>query len=141
MELFNENGLKISRPSEKILANEKRNKRKSKIYKQEENVDENTDINSKVSKCPSVSKKGNLHFSDEEFKIQNNHIYALELFEKLSVEDKEESLFNKILKDLDGKTPDISKFGICLSKERKFYSQKFSQIGSSTASCKRFKYN
>ena len=136
MELFNENGLKISRPSEKVLANEKRNKRKSKIYKQEENIDENTDVE---SKCPSVSKKGNLHFSDEEFKIENNHIYALELFEKLSVEDKEESLFNKILKDLDGKTPKMSDYGACISKDRRFYSQKFS--GSSTASCKRFKYN
>ncbi len=141
MEVYNENILKISRPSEKVLANEKRNKRKSKVFKHEECTDENTDINSKISKCPSVSLKGSLHFSDEEFKIQNTHRYALELFEKLTVEDKEESLFDKILKDLDGKTPKISEYGTCLSKERKFYSQKFSQTGSSNASCKRFKYN
>jgi hypothetical protein len=44
MEIFNENLLRISKPTEKVLANEKRNKRKSKIFKSEEN-DENSDIN------------------------------------------------------------------------------------------------
>ena len=141
MEVFNENVLKISKPSEKVLANERRNKRKSKIYKHEEVTDENTDINSKISKCPSVTVKGNLDFSDEEFKIQNNHKYTLELFEKLTVEDKEDTLFNKIIKDMEGKTPKVNEYGACISKDRRFYSQKFSQVGSTTASCKRFKYN
>jgi hypothetical protein len=141
MDVFNENILKISKPSEKVLANERRNKRKSKVFKHEEVTDENTDINSKISKCPSVALKGNLDFTDEDFKINNHHKYTLELFEKLSVQDKEETLFNKILKDMDGKTPHVSEYGTCMSKERRFYSQKFSQVGSTTASCKRFKYN
>ena len=65
MEVFNEKYLRISKPSEKVLANEKRNKRKSKIFKHEENNDENTDINSKISKCPSITRKCNLDFSND----------------------------------------------------------------------------
>jgi hypothetical protein len=133
--------LKISKPSEKLLANEKRNKRKSKVFKHEESNDENTDINSKISKCPSVSLKGNIDFSDDEFKIQNTHKYTLELFENLTVDDKEETLYNKIMREKEDKTPKLSEYSACLSKERRFYSQKFSQGGSSIASCKRFKYN
>ncbi len=59
MEIFNENLLRISKPTEKVLANEKRNKRKSKIFKSEEN-DENSDIN--IINWPSKSLKGNLEF-------------------------------------------------------------------------------
>jgi hypothetical protein len=47
------------------------------------------------------------------------------LFENLSVEDKEENLINKILKELESKSPKISDYNSSLSKEKMLFSKKF----------------
>ena len=126
MEVFNENLLRISKPTEKVLANEKRNKRKSKIFKSEEN-DENYDYNN----CPSKSLRGNLEFREEDYKIQNNHKFTMELFENLSVEDKEENLIKRILRELENKSPNISEYNSVLSKDKMLYSKKFNETKTS----------
>ncbi len=47
------------------------------------------------------------------------------MFENLSVEDKEENLINKILKELESKSPKISDYNSSLSKEKMLFSKKF----------------
>jgi hypothetical protein len=103
-----EYNIKISRPTEKMLEKQKRNKRKSKIFLQRKqtNSDEELNIGTKYEsrnflcekneediegKCSTEqnSRKGNLfNFNEEDYHYSpKNHNYTLELFQSLSMED------------------------------------------------------
>jgi hypothetical protein len=105
---YNEFSLKLSKATEKILLNEKRNKRKSKLFKTDENSDNNVHL--------TVS---NLKFREEDYIISNECKYTLEQFEKLSVGDNENmnSILATIRKELDEPSP--KEEFVKLSKPRK----------------------
>src|SRR5690348_5470106 len=96
---INELSLKISKPSEKVLKAEKMNKRKSKLFKTN---DENTDI----SNLTSPTTVSSLKFKEEDYIVSQDCNYALEQFAKLSVgESKENTIINTIRKQLDEPSP------------------------------------
>jgi len=103
-----ENNLKISRPTEKMLEKQKRNKRKSKIFLQRKQTNSDEELNSGAKfesqnfNCEKYdddiegkysieknSRKGNLFdFNKEDYHYSpKNHNYTLELFQSLSMED------------------------------------------------------
>ena len=104
-----EYNLKISRPSEKMLEKQRRNKRKSKIFleRKQTNSDEEiasfTNIEShnlcrpikenqeekKFSTKENLESINKINFCDEDYYYSpKNHVYTLELFKCLSVEEK-----------------------------------------------------
>src|SRR4051812_23578184 len=112
---LNEYSLKLSKASAKKLQNEKRNKRKRKLFKNDENVDQ-----SNVAASSEV-KIFNLKFKDEDYILQSECKYTLEQFEKLSVCEEGEkdggNLLATIKKELDEPSPMHEL--ISLSKPRK----------------------
>jgi hypothetical protein len=112
-----ENYNKISRPSEKHLEKEKRNKRKSKVYKRDivadslklsdENSCQNSNCPEEVT-MPEFDKRGNIFKDIENISSLNKckFDYTLEKFDSLTVldEDKENirlsSNLTEILKEL-----------------------------------------
>jgi hypothetical protein len=102
--------LKISKPTEKILEKQKRNKRMSKIFqkrnhnKSDEESNICTDDNlENISKGKTWEDEGKnlfdehisrkVNFNEEDYKYSpKNHNYTLELFQSLSVEDEKEEL-------------------------------------------------
>jgi hypothetical protein len=103
-----EYNLKISRPTEKMLEKQKRNKRKSKIFLQRKHTNSDDDLNS-FSNFNTQNDLTDTNKEDQERKSSpdnekpsqrmfnfikedcddtpKKHIYTLELFQKLSVED------------------------------------------------------
>jgi hypothetical protein len=125
-----ENYNKMSRPSEKHLEKEKRNKRKSKVFRREivvdalklsdENTCQNSNYPEEVTMLPELDKRGNIFkdFKDYENIPSLNKCkfdYTLEKFDSLTVldeNDKEKenirinSNLTEILKELcEDKTP------------------------------------
>lgn len=111
-----EYNLKISRPTEKMLEKQKRNKRKSKIFHQRKHTNSDEDLNS----CSNLNTQNIFTQKNQEDDERNNsadetnkimmftldkeecedtpkkHNYTLELFQKLSVDDdlNEENIYN-----------------------------------------------
>ena len=104
-----EYNLKISRPTEKMLEKQRRNKRKSKIFLQRKQTNSDEEIvsctniesdnfyrpNKEIQEEKKFSTKENseginkINFSDEDYYYSpKNHVYTLELFKCLSVEEK-----------------------------------------------------
>ena len=93
---YNEYSLKLSKATEKVLHNEKRNKRKSKLFKNDENI------------SPNRVTVSNLKFKEEDYIISSECKYTLEQFEKLSVDDccyNTGGLLATIRKELEAPTP------------------------------------
>jgi hypothetical protein len=102
-----EYNLKISRPTEKMLEKQRRNKRRSKIYIERKktnsdellacysNIEPNNDKKKEEQEERKFSPKENsgsvnkINFGEEDYYYSpKNHMYTLELFKCLSVEDK-----------------------------------------------------
>jgi hypothetical protein len=104
-----EYNLKISRPTEKMLEKQRRNKRKSKIFLERKQTNSDEEIasctnieshnfyrpNKEIQEEKKFSTKENseginkINFSDEDYYYSpKNHVYTLELFKCLSVEEK-----------------------------------------------------
>lgn len=160
-----ENYNKISRPSEKHLEKEKRNKRKSKVFKRDIVVDslklsdENTCVNSNDPEentiLPEFDKRGNI-FKDlkdyENIHSLNNYKfdYTLEKFDSLSVLDEIEkgkdiirlnSNLTDILKDIcEENTPSRYDQPFKDKNMKLSFSQRFRDSkGHESIPCKRFK--
>jgi hypothetical protein len=104
---YNELSKRISKASEKVLVNEKRNKRKSKLFKNDENSDQNSQL--------TVS---NLKFKEEDYILCTDCKYTLEQFEKLTVDgDSASGVLATIRKELDEPSPKEELYK--LSKPRK----------------------
>jgi hypothetical protein len=98
---FDEYSLKLSKASEKNLQKEIRNKRKSRLFKNDENKDHNNIPSSEIP------VPVNLKFKEEEYLLVSKECkFSLDQFEKLSVNDEgEDGVLATIKKDLDEPSP------------------------------------
>jgi hypothetical protein len=141
-----ENNLKISKPSERLLERQKRNKRRSKIYS-ERRLDNSHELLNKNESPPNINHTGRLFdFSDKEnlYSMQN-HEYTLELFQNLSIKEElvshaflreniDVNSISDILKELseERKENTTPNFALkCEEKSKTHFSQRFKDSGNS----------
>ena len=159
-----ENYQKVSRPTEKMLEKEKRNKRKSKVFKRENETRKYSDENNmptcqnsnsleETSVFTEINKRGNIFKDFKEhdvLSLSNGKIlYTLEKFDSLTVLDENDKENEKmqvnhnlidIMRELcEEKTPSRYDQPFKDKNVKLSFSQRFKDSSQETVSSKRFK--